>query len=62
MVATEMKMSPHTKFRFKHNANNLMFKYQEMRCSEVTRNLEVVNSHPAGDAWYSSLNTYMSNS
>ena len=29
--------------------------------SEV-RNLEVVNSQPAGDAWYSSLNMYMANS
>ena len=61
VVASEMKsMSAHMKFRFKHNVNNLIFKYQEMRYSEV-RNLESVNSQPAGDAWYRSLNTYMAN-
>ena len=54
-------MSGHMKFRFKHDVNNLIFKYREMVYSEV-RNLEVVNSQPAGDAWYSSLNMYMANS
>ena len=31
MVASEMKsMSAHMKFRFKHDVNNLIFKYQKM--------------------------------
>ena len=62
MVASEVKsMSAHMKFHLKHDVNNLIFKSQEMQDSEV-RNLEGVNSQPAGDAWYSSLNTYMANS
>ena len=59
MVASEMEsMSTHMKSRFEHDVDNLIFKYQEMQYSEV-RNLEGVNSQPAGDAWYSSLNTYI---
>ena len=54
-------MSARIKFCFKHDVNNLIFKYQEMQYSEV-RNLEGVILQPAGDAWYSSLNTYMVNS
>ena len=62
MVASEMKsMSAHMKFRFKHDVNNLIFKYQELQYSEV-RNFEGVSSQTAGDAWYSSFNTYMVNS
>ena len=33
-----------------------------MQYSEVTRNIEDVNSQPAGDSRYKSLNTYMANS
>ena len=63
MVATEMKsMSAHMKSHFKHYVNNLIFKYHNMQYSEVTRNLEDVNSQPGSDAWYSSLNIYMTNS
>ena len=54
IVATEMKsMSGHMMFRFKHYVSNLIFKYQEMQCSEVTRNLEGSSLQPAADAWYS---------
>ena len=55
-------MSAHIKFRFNYDVNILIFKYQEVQYSEVTKNLEGVNSQPAGDAWYSSLYMYIANS